>query len=477
MARKQNVPQIAKGQRYEIVPIDSIQPHPRNTNQGDVGAICQSLDENDFFGTIVVQASTGYIVVGNHRWKSAKAKHMADVPVVFIDIDDERALRILLVDNRTAELASQDENALIDLLRELADTESGLAGTGYDGDDLDELIAALGVDPDPTNPGGGTDPAAAKKTLAERFGVPPFSVLDAKQGYWQDRKRAWLALGIQSEKGRDGAGLGATAAQGQQDYEYMQGRGADDGGSIFDPVLCEIAYRWFCPAGGKVIDPFAGGSVRGIVAAALGRSYVGCDLRAEQVSANHEQWADIFEAHRDWLQDRGYRSRPIWHQGDSAKIGDIVTGLYDMLLTCPPYLFLEQYSDDPADLSNMSPAAFYAAYRKIIESACKLLRDDSFAVIVVGDVRDKKTGAYLNFVGETIDAFQEAGLSLYNEAVYLTPLGTMPIRAGKAFDSGRKLCKGHQNVLVFCKGSAKKAVDKLERKVEFGDMEADTDII
>jgi hypothetical protein len=64
------------------------------------------------------------------------------------------------------------------------------------------------------------------------------------------------------------------------------------GTSIFDPVLCEIAYRWFCPPGGTVLDPFAGGSVRGIVTARLGRPYVGIELRAEQVAANQAQ-ADL----------------------------------------------------------------------------------------------------------------------------------------------------------------------------------------
>ena len=65
------------------------------------------------------------------------------------------------------------------------------------------------------------------------------------------------------------------------------------GTSIFDPVLCELAYRWFCPPGGHVLDPFAGGSVRGIVAAKLGRKYVGIDLSARQIEANMEQAARI----------------------------------------------------------------------------------------------------------------------------------------------------------------------------------------
>ena len=78
------------------------------------------------------------------------------------------------------------------------------------------------------------------------------------------------------------------------------------GTSIFDPVLCEIAYRWFCPQGGMVLDPFAGGSVRGIVASQLGRAYVGIELRAEQVAANKAQAA------------LGAGPTPQWIIGDSA---------------------------------------------------------------------------------------------------------------------------------------------------------------
>lgn len=60
-----------------------------------------------------------------------------------------------------------------------------------------------------TENGGGVgkapiNPTEARKTLAERFGIPPFSVFDTRQGYWQTRKRQWLALGIKSELGRGG---------------------------------------------------------------------------------------------------------------------------------------------------------------------------------------------------------------------------------------------------------------------------------
>ncbi|MFM8745659.1 MAG: DNA methyltransferase, partial [Aestuariivirga sp.] len=72
------------------------------------------------------------------------------------------------------------------------------------------------------------------------------------------------------------------------------------GTSIFDPILCEIAYRWFCPQGGTVLDPFAGGSVRGIVASRLGRRYVGIELRPEQVEANRAQLAIAADPLPEW---------------------------------------------------------------------------------------------------------------------------------------------------------------------------------
>ena len=122
--------------------------------------------------------------------------------------------------------------------------------------------------------------------LSERFGIPPFSVLNAREGRWQERKKAWLATGIESELGREG--LTDTSAS-PMPYFNNGKTIADKGGSIFDPVLAELAYRWFCPEKGVVVDPFAGGSVRGIVASKLGFRYIGCDLRSEQVDANRKQ--------------------------------------------------------------------------------------------------------------------------------------------------------------------------------------------
>ncbi|MGT2493111.1 DNA methyltransferase [Cupriavidus basilensis] len=166
-------------------------------------------------------------------------------------------------------------------------------------------------------------------------------------------------------------------------------------------MLCELAYRWFCPVDGLVLDPFAGGSVRGLVAARLGRQYIGMDLRAEQVQANRAQ-LDLL---------RPDDPAPAWHVGDSRKIGHHLADVEaDFLFSCPPYADLERYSDNPADLSTMDYPAFLTAYREVISGAVGQLRPDRFACFVVGDVRSHRgTGCYRNFVADTIEAFLDAG--------------------------------------------------------------------
>jgi len=245
---------------------------------------------------------------------------------------------------------------------------------------------------------------------------------------------------MQTASLKDGLSFGTTI----HPYDGQEGGVASASGtSIFDPVLCELAYTWFCAPGGHVLDPFAGGSVRGIVAAYLGRKYTGVDLRAEQIAANIEQAQTI-------VPD----NMPTWIVGDSAT--DLPAGPFDFVFSCPPYADLEVYSDNPADISTMEYADFLIAYRTIIAQSIERLNNDRFAMFVVGDVRDKK-GNYRNFISDTIAAFQDAGAMLYNEAILVTAVGSLPIRVGKQFESGRKLGKTHQNVLVFLKGNSKKA--------------------
>jgi hypothetical protein len=290
----------------------------------------------------------------------------------------------------------------------------------------------------------------ASGPLAERFTLPPFTVLDARSGEWQDRKRRWLSLGISSEVGRSAKAYNIhkwlndlPLARAEVGIEGLRG----DGTSIFDPTLVELLIRWFSPEGGQVVDPFAGGSVRGIVAGCLGRKYWGCDLRPEQIAANKEQAEKISP-----------QIPPVWVCGDSMEtLADAPWA--DFVLSCPPYGDLERYSDDPRDLSAMEWHTFSAAYKRIILRSMQRMNPDSFACFVVGDFRDPR-GFYRNFVSETINGFALAGAGLYNEAILVTPVGTAAVRVTKQFESGRKLAKVHQNVLVFCKGDWRKAAAK-----------------
>lgn len=282
--------------------------------------------------------------------------------------------------------------------------------------------------------------------LHESFLIPPFSVLDARQGVWAQRKKAWLGIGINSELGRKKDLILNPS------IEKFKKNPIGNGTSVFDPVLTELAYRWFCPDGGQIVDPFAGGSVRGIVACCLGRKYWGCDLRPEQIAANVAQAERITPNHK-----------PTWVCGDS-KDELLNAPKADFVLSCPPYGDLEKYCDDARDLSNMGWGEFMAAYQVIINKSMQILKNDAFACFVVSDFRDKR-GFYRNFVSKTIEAFEVAGARLYNDIVLITPVGSAAYRASRQFNGGRKVIKTHQNVLIFCKGSWRKAAAKCQMRL------------
>ena len=294
-------------------------------------------------------------------------------------------------------------------------------------------------------------------SLADKFGVPPMSVLDRRGGEWQDRKRRWGSLGMQSELGRD-AGASKSMVEGDHFMaRLLRGETGDMGAmlgggvSIFDPVVCELAYRWHTLPGDRILDPFAGGSVRGIVASTLARWYVGIDLRGEQVAANEAQ------AHL------GSDIAPRWIQGDSVRLSDHLDPAdeFDLVFSCPPYADLEVYSDNPRDLSRMPYEEFREAHARIIAAATARLRNDRFAAWVISDVRDKR-GAYRGLVVDTIRAFEAAGLSFHNDAVLLDQVGTAAVRAERPFRATRKLTRVHQHLLIFVKGDAKRAATRLE---------------
>ena len=129
---------------HTIVDIDSVQAHSKNVRQGDIGAISESLKAHGQYRPIVVDKRTNRILAGNHTWKAAKALGWQQINAGFIETkNDDEALRILLADNRTTDLASYDDVELANLLKGLAETDEGLLGTAFDGDALDELLTDI----------------------------------------------------------------------------------------------------------------------------------------------------------------------------------------------------------------------------------------------------------------------------------------------------------------------------------------------
>lgn len=282
-------------------------------------------------------------------------------------------------------------------------------------------------------------------SLADKYLMCPTSILNKRDPKWHKLKKKWLSLGIKSELGRDTVSKNYTSGRSTKDYDYMSKSGFKAVGlshttSIFDPVVCEIIYKWFCPPSGLILDPFAGGSVRGIVANYLGHKYTGIELRQEQVDSNREQSIEILNVN----------NQPQWHIGDADKVlNDNFNTEFDLVFSCPPYMDLEVYSDLPDDLSNMDDDEFIIKYNSIIKKSCDLIKSGGYAVFVVGDLRDKK-GYYKDFTGTTKKAFINSKMKLYNELILIEPVGTKAMTLERGFKNG-KLAKVHQNIYIFKK--------------------------
>lgn len=133
-------------------PIEELAHWERNPNQGDIGAVSQSIKANGWWGAVIVQKGTNRIIAGNHRVEAARQLGQEHVPVLVLDVDDEKAQRINIADNRTTRLGQDDEEMLAEILTTLASTELGLEGTGFDGDDLDALPDDLNDDGESNQP-------------------------------------------------------------------------------------------------------------------------------------------------------------------------------------------------------------------------------------------------------------------------------------------------------------------------------------
>ena len=426
------------------VGIDEVIPYADNPryNEDAVDKVARSIQEFGFKVPIVVDKDN-VIVTGHTRLEASKLLKLDKVPIIRADdLNDEQVKAFRLADNKTSEFAEWDFDKLEQELDKIMDIE--MEDFGFE--DFEIELNPYDI------------PDDEKGSLADKFIVPPFSILDTKQGVWKDRKQTWLDLGIKSEVGR-----GDNLVYSNAEFESNLMGGDKNGTSVFDPVLCEVSYKWFAPEGGHILDVFAGGSVRGVVAEQTGYSYTGIDLRAEQIEANI---ANADEIGCDL-------ERINWVAGNSLHVKDLVADEYDLFFTCPPYHDLEVYSDDADDLSNMDYDAFVQMYSEIIVNGMALLKDNRFAVVVISDVRDAQ-GFYKDLVGVTKQAMADAGAHFYNDIILLNNIGTAPIRANRNMRT-RKVVRLHQNVLVFYKGDTKQIKDHYPI-IEYDEADMDAEV-
>lgn len=421
--------------KIEILPINKIKPYENNAKlhpKEQIEQIKKSIKEFGNNDPIAIDENN-VIIEGHGRFIALKELGYDEVEIIRLShMTDEQKKAYILAHNKLTMNSGFD----IDILElELDDIVSiDMSDFGFEVEDEDYETTEQRVK---ENDYSGS--------LVDDFVVTPQSIFDTRQGVWLDRKRKWKELGIASEVGREeNLLLNKNIA--------LQSIG---GTSIFDPVLCEVCYTWFTPhKGSKIIDPFAGGSVRGIVAEQLGFEYTGIDLRSEQIDANYKNAREI-----------GVNLDKInWICDDSSNVDDYIDdGSADLIFACPPYFDLEVYSDNEKDISNMSYDEFCSMYTKILQKFANKLKSNRFAIVTISDVRDKK-GFYRDLTGVTKQAFFECGVMFYNDIILINSFGSGVFRARRQMNSGRKVIRSHQNVLVFYKGDPKKI------KEEFGDL-------
>lgn len=350
----------------------------------------------------------------------------------------------------------------------------------WDSQDLDDWGLDVWQDNSENEGGSSTgDSSPANASLNDRFVVPPFSILDTRKGYWQTRKKMWRELIGDMGESREDTLITSPEIKYKDLYqrtrkhreelgvsfkEYLDKYVPDDvkereaskvlsvGVSLLDPVMAELVCRWFGQDNCKTFDCFAGDSVFGYVSAHLGNDFIGIELRHEQAQLNNE---------------RTERMTARYINDDGQNVAQhIEADSQDLLFSCPPYFDLEHYSDLENDASNQkSYEDFIQILRNAFTAAIGCLKENRFAVIVVGDVRDKRSGFYYDFCGDIKHIFKDGGMNLYNEIILIETGASTALRAARYMET-RKVAKMHQNILVFYKGNPKDIKQNF-KKIEY----------
>ena len=421
--------------------INTIIPYARNSrthSAEQVAQIAASIKEWGFTNPILIDVD-GEIIAGHGRLLAAQKLGLDEVPcITAVGWSDAQKKAYVIADNKLALNAGWDDELLKIEFKELGDLNFDLPLTGFS---LDELAKLFDEKKEKYADG-------VAGSMAQNYGEPPFSILDTRKASWLEQKRAWRdIIGDQGETREDTLANGGMLGD------------VNNGVSLLDPVLAEIIVHWFGVKSGLAFDPFAGDTVFGFVAGTKGMAFQGIELRKEQADLNQER-CDL-------------ANLPCVYYNDTSENMDqyIENNSVDLVFSCPPYADLEVYSDDPKDLSNMSHDDFFMVYKRILQNTYSKLKNNRFAVIVMGEVRNKK-GLYIGTIPKTIQIMEEAGYKYYNEIILVNSAGTLPLRAGKAMQASRKVGKMHQNVLVFVKGDAKQAASDLgEIKIEMENVD------
>lgn len=239
------------------------------------------------------------------------------------------------------------------------------------------------------------------------------------------RVRDWRRL--TGETGHDGARDGVFRKDHNSIYTGTH--------SVFPSPLMEMIIVRYVPAGGSILDAFAGGPPRGVVSSIMGHSYTGFEIRQDQIDENKAA------LHRLKLKGAEYV------HGDGCHL-DGSDSLFDCAITCPPYYDLEKYSDQADDISNLGSYAEFNARMYLCAEAHRLrMKPGAFVCIIVGLFRDKR-GELIDFPADTVANFREAGFIYWQHIILSKNFASAAIRASNAW-KGHKLVPRHENLLIF----------------------------
>lgn len=380
---------------------------------------------NQWYDSVVNKTSFDGKTIGNCRRPISEEFHS--------EYEFEQAKKIRLCHQQKYRIARRTLKRELNADKKQEDTQSGIVEQECEkkGDKQQKCKSA---------------PPVSKK-LSDSFLVMPFSLLEASSNAWQVRKRYWNSM-FDSLKGRS-QNLLKMSQTCQKNWS---------GTSRFDPVLCEVIYSWYCPRPqliqGRpviVLDPFAGGCVRGIVASKMGLQYIGIDTNAEQIRENNNNY--------DALSEKG-TYKPVWIHGDSCELSkhfrDALCSLNlptetmaDFIFTCPPYYNLEIYSADEKDISNLPTYQdFLMKYQQILNQCEFLLKKHHLCVFVVSNFRDGKTGEQIPFHIDTQNIFLKF-FKLHQDIVLSREKAGAAFRARMITSAGSKLANTHQNICIF----------------------------